>query len=52
MEFAEDYDQDGINSLVQYNDHWSWIYTLNNNPKDKNGVSIMNWAASYDNVAK
>ena len=52
LEFAEDYDQDGINSLVQYNDHWSWIYTLNNNPKDKNGVSIMNWAASYDNVAK
>ena len=52
LEFAEDYNQDGINSLVQYNDHWSWIYTLNNNPKDKNGVSIMNWAASYGNVAK
>lgn len=47
LEFAEDYNQDGVNTVVQYNDHWSWIYTLNNNPKDKNGVSIMNWADSY-----
>lgn len=52
LEFAEDYDQDGVYTLVRYSDHWSWIYTLNNNPKDKDGVSIMNWAASYDNSKK
>lgn len=53
LEFAEDYDQDGIDALVQYSDHWSWIYTLNNNPKDAAGVTIMSWAASYGkNVEK
>ena len=52
LEFAEDYDQDGVATLVQYSDHWSWIYTLNNNPKDAKGVSIMNWAAEYGKTAE
>lgn len=52
LEFAEDYDQDGVAILVQYSDHWSWIYTLNNNPKDAKGVSIMNWAAEYGKTAE
>lgn len=47
LQFAEDYNQDGVETLVEYNDHWSWIYTLNNNPKDAKGQHIMNWAATY-----
>ncbi|MCR1887766.1 prolyl oligopeptidase family serine peptidase [Longibaculum muris] len=47
LEFAEDYDQDGVETVVKYSDHWSWIYTLNNNPKDAKGQHIMNWAATY-----
>ncbi|MFQ6792875.1 MAG: prolyl oligopeptidase family serine peptidase [Thomasclavelia sp.] len=47
LEFAEDYDQDGTNTLVQYSDHWSWIYTLNNNPTAADGTHIWQWAANY-----
>ena len=35
--FAEDYNQDGELEEVKYNDHWSWIYTLRNNPEDAAG---------------
>ena len=38
--FAEDYDQDGVETLVEYSNHWSWIYTLNNNPQDSDGTHI------------
>lgn len=47
LKFAEDYDQDGINTLVQYNNHWSWIFTLNNNPESADGTHIWQWAANY-----
>ena len=47
LNFAEDYDRDGKNSLVQYSNHWSWIYTLRNNPVDSDGTHIWNWAANY-----
>lgn len=43
--FAEDYDQDGELEEVKYNDHWSWIYTLRNNPEDAAGEHIWEWAA-------
>lgn len=43
--FAEDYDQNGELEAVQYNDHWSWIYTLRNNPEDAAGEHIWEWAA-------
>lgn len=43
----EDYDQDGTYTDVQYNDHWSWIYTLRNDPTDADGTSIWNWAVNY-----
>ena len=45
--FAEDYDQDGVYTEVQYSNHWSWIYTLNNNPTAADGTSIWKWAADY-----
>ena len=45
--FAEDYDQDGVETLVEYSNHWSWIYTLNNNPQDSDGTHIWQWAANY-----
>ena len=44
--FAEDYDLDGVTTQVLYNNHWSWIYTLRNNPQDASGTHIVNWAAS------
>lgn len=47
LQFAEDYNQDGELELVEYSNHWSWIYTLRNNPEDAKGVSIWEWAASY-----
>ncbi len=43
--FAEDYDLDGVTTQVLYNNHWSWIYTLRNNPQDASGTHIVNWAA-------
>jgi len=48
LEFGEDYDQDGTDTLVSYANHWSWIYTLVNNPTDASGTTIWDWAANYD----
>ena len=45
--FAEDYNKDGALEAVKYSDHWSWIYTLRNNPQDASGTHIWNWAANY-----
>ncbi len=42
--FAEDYDQDGEYTEVKYNDHWSWIFTLRNNPEAADGTHIWQWA--------
>lgn len=47
LQFAEDYDQDGIMTAEEVNGHGSWIFTLNNNPTDASGTSIMAWAANY-----
>lgn len=47
LRFAEDYDQDGEMTEVQYSNHWSWIYTLNNNPQAADGTHIVNWAAGF-----
>ena len=44
--FAEDYDLDGVTTQVQYSNHWSWIYTLRNNPQDASGTHIVNWAVA------
>ncbi|MBP3894750.1 MAG: prolyl oligopeptidase family serine peptidase [Atopobiaceae bacterium] len=41
---AEDYNQDGEYEEVMYNDHWSWIYTLRNNPQAADGTHIWEWA--------
>lgn len=49
LRFAEDYDQDGTMTEVQYSNHWSWIYTLNNNPQAADGTHIVNWAAAFVN---
>lgn len=45
--FAEDFDQDGEATYTEFSNHWSWIYTLRNNPTDASGTAIWNWAASY-----
>ncbi len=42
----EDYDLDGVYTETQYSNHWSWIYTLRNNPTDAEGTSIWEWAAA------
>ena len=44
--FAKDYDLDGVTTQVQYSNHWSWIYTLRNNPQDASGTHIVNWAVA------
>ncbi len=49
LRFAEDYDQDGVLSEVQYSSHWSWIYTLKNNPESADGTHIVDWAAGFVN---
>ncbi len=49
LRFAEDYDQDGVLSEVQYSSHWSWIYTLKNNPQSADGTHIVDWAAGFVN---
>ena len=41
---AEDYNQDGELEEVMYNDHWSWVYTLRNNPEAADGTHIWEWA--------
>ena len=47
LRFAEDYDCDGVTTEVQYSNHWSWIYSLNNNPQAADGTHVVNWAAAY-----
>ncbi len=47
LRFAEDYDQDGEMSEVLYSSHWSWIYSLKNNPEAADGTHIVNWAAGF-----
>lgn len=47
LRFAEDYNCDGVMSEVQYSNHWSWIYTLKNNPSAADGTHIVNWAAEF-----
>ncbi|HCK87421.1 MAG TPA: hypothetical protein DHW39_01285 [Erysipelotrichaceae bacterium] len=51
LKFAEDYDLDGKYEEVKYSDHWSWIYTLRNNPEAANGTHIWEWAV-YENTGK
>ena len=46
LKFAEDYNLDGEFEEVKYSDHWSWIYTLRNNPEDASGTHIWEWAAA------
>lgn len=47
LTFEEDYNKDGVKEAVQYSDHWSWIYTLRNNPVTGAGIHIWNWAVNY-----
>ena len=47
LKFAEDYNWDTEYEEVKYSDHWSWIYTLNNDPADASGTHIWQWAAGY-----
>ncbi|MBQ9347488.1 MAG: prolyl oligopeptidase family serine peptidase [Oscillibacter sp.] len=49
LRFAEDYNQDGVLEEVQYSSHWSWIYSLKNNPQAADGTHIVNWAAGFVN---
>lgn len=49
LRFAEDYDWDGVMEEVTYSNHWSWIYTLRNNPQAADGTHIVNWAAGFIN---
>ena len=46
LRFAEDYNRDGEMEEVQYSSHWSWIYTLINNPSAADGTHIWEWAAA------
>ena len=48
LKFAEDYNLDGELEEVKYSDHWSWIYTLRNNPEDASGTHIWEWAAAVE----
>ena len=45
LRFAEDYNRDGEMEEIQHSSHWSWIYTLINNPAAADGTHIVNWAA-------
>ena len=40
--------EDDVKTLVEFSNHWSWIYTLNNNPESADGTSIWKWAANYN----
>lgn len=46
LRFAEDYNRDGALEEVQHSSHWSWIYTLINNPVAADGTHIVDWAAA------
>ena len=45
LRFAEDYNRDGEMEEIRHSSHWSWIYTLRNNPAAADGTHIVNWAA-------
>lgn len=47
IKVAEDYNVDGQEEEVKYSDHWTWIFSLNNNPTASDGTHIMNWSAKY-----
>ena len=49
LRFAEDYNQDSVLEEVQYSSHWSWIYSLKNNPQAADGTHIVNWAVGFVN---
>ncbi|MBR3313571.1 MAG: prolyl oligopeptidase family serine peptidase [Atopobiaceae bacterium] len=44
---AEDYNWSGELQEVKYNDHWTWVFTLRDNPEDASGTHIWEWAAAY-----
>ena len=46
LRFAEDYDRDGVVEEVQHSSHWSWIYSLRNNPAAADGTHVIEWAAA------
>ena len=48
LKFAEDYGLTGELEEVKYNDHWSWIYTLRDNPEDASGTHIWEWAVAVE----
>lgn len=48
--FAEDYNHDGELEEVKYSDHWSWIYTLRNNPTNAEETTIWKWMADNANI--
>ncbi|MDI9590423.1 MAG: prolyl oligopeptidase family serine peptidase [Acidobacteriota bacterium] len=41
---VEDYDQDGEPEEVMYNDHWSWVFALRNDPQAADGTHLWEWA--------
>ena len=47
LRFAEDYDQNGEWEEVQYSSHFSWIYSLLNNPQAADGTKVVDWAAGF-----
>ena len=47
IKVASDDNQDGVYKTALKNDHWSWIFTLNNDPQDASGTDIWTWAANY-----
>ena len=47
LRFAEDYNRDGAFEEVRYSSHWSWIYSLNNNPAAADGTTVVAWAAEF-----
>ena len=46
LRFAEDYDRDGAVEEVRHSSHWSWIYSLRNNPASSDGTHVIEWAAA------
>lgn len=52
LKFAEDFDQDGVLDYTEFSNHWSWIYTLRNNPTDASGTHIWQWAVNYKSASE
>lgn len=46
LRMAEDYNRDGEIEEVQYSSHWTWMYSLLNNPVAADGTHVVNWAAA------